>query len=52
MCREKNLVGRALELEETGAVTTGAQRGRFRLVPPARTCCREPIQSALRVLLV
>jgi hypothetical protein len=44
ICREKNLIGRALKLEETGAVTIGARRGRFYLVPPARTRCREPIQ--------
>jgi hypothetical protein len=43
MCREKNLVGRALELEETGAVTIGARRGREVLPSPTG---KDPLQGA------
>jgi hypothetical protein len=48
--REKNLTARALQVEEMDALTVGACRERFHLVPPEKSSCREPMQSALRML--
>jgi hypothetical protein len=50
MYGEKNLAARALEVEKTGAVSVGACQERFHPVPSARSHCREPMQSALRML--
>jgi hypothetical protein len=48
--REKNLIARALKVEETGALSVGARRERFHPIPPAKSRCREAMQSALRML--
>jgi hypothetical protein len=46
---KRNLKARALKVKERGAMTVGAHRDRLHAVPPANSCCREPIQSALRM---
>jgi hypothetical protein len=48
---EKNLIARALQVEEMGTVTVGTCRERFHPVPLGKSSCREPMQSTLRMLL-
>jgi hypothetical protein len=50
-CSEKNLRPQALDFDKRDTVTVGVRGRKLRPVPPKKTRCKEPIVTALRMLL-